>query len=160
MENLTIASDYAERRDCTVDRRTYNFRTAWHSLYRNRRKAMRRDSDSLIGVYIDAHRPTEFLIAVGIAMLSALDAYFTTILLANGSRELNPFMNYLMEQDYTLFVAAKILITGLSIVFLVMHKHHLLLNRFSGLQILSACFFIYLLLIAYEWSMVQHLLII
>jgi hypothetical protein len=148
------------RRSAGSDRREHNLRAALHSCFRNRRKAVRRTTDSVAGQYMDVHEPSLFAIAVGIALLSTLDAFFTLNLLMHGNQELNPLMNALIKYDIGIFIGAKMAITGLSVVFLVMHKHHLLFNRISGQQILTVCFGIYAALIVYELSMVRHIFFI
>jgi hypothetical protein len=150
----------AERRVPSSERRSNQRKAALYSFYRNRRKEVRRDDDSLIGVYVDSHEPRLFYLAITLMTLSVLDAFFTTLLIYNGSEELNPLLAYLMELNLYAFLGAKFFITGFSIVFFIWHKHHRLFNLISCYQLLIFSVAVYVLLVGYELSMVQHLTII
>ncbi|HEY5602852.1 MAG TPA: DUF5658 family protein [Gammaproteobacteria bacterium] len=151
---------FAERRAIDNDRRSNQRKAALYSIYRNRRKQLRRDGDNLIGVYVDAHEPKLFYLATGLMMLSVLDAFFTTLLIANGSEELNPVLAHLLAADLIAFLGAKFFITGFSILFFVMHRHHRLFNLISCYQLLVFSVAVYVLLIGYQLTMVRHLTII
>ena len=140
-----------------VERRTNNRKAVIYSLYRNRRSGLRRDSDDLTGAYVDTHEVSLWYLSLGLMTLCVLDAFFTTILISNGSEELNPILDYLLQIDLSLFLATKFLITGASIVFLVLHKNHRFMNLFNCYQLLVACVAIYFLLICYQLSMIRHL---
>lgn len=147
----------ADRRHSGTDRRTNLRKAAVHSVYRNRRKHLRRESDHNAAVYVDAHEPVLFYLAVTLMTLSVLDAFFTTILLQHGSEELNPLLALLLEIDLYIFLAAKFCVTGFGILFLIMHKRHRLFDRVSCYQLLIACVAIYIGLVAYEINMIRHL---
>ena len=150
----------AERRASRVERRTNQRKAALNAFYRNRRKQLRRDDDNSIGVYVDTHEPRLFYLAVTLMTLSVLDAFFTTLLIHNGSEELNPILAYLFEFNLYAFLGIKFFITGFSIVFFIWHKHHRLFNLISCYHLLIFSVGIYVLLVGYELSMVQHLTII
>ena len=148
-----------ERREMRNERRCNQVKAAVNSVYRNRRKLIRRESDNVIGVYVDAHEPKLWYLAIILMTLSALDAFFTTLLISNGSEELNPLLAYLLQIDLWVFLAVKFFITGTSIVFFVMHKHHRLLNTVNCYHLLAFSVAIYFILICYEFNMVRHLII-
>ena len=155
-----FGSSNAVSGDCRrqrVERRVNNRKAALHAVYSKRRRSIRRDTDSFNGSYVDAHEPQIGVLSAGLMLLCVFDAFFTTILIRHGSEELNPILNYLLQIDLSLFLAAKFFITGASITFLVMHKHHRLLNIVSCYHLLIASVVIYTLLIFYELSMLSML---
>lgn len=147
-----------ERRATRKERRQNQVKTALYSFYRNRRKQIRRASDDVNGIYVDVHERKLWYLAITLMTLSVLDAFFTTLLIANGSEELNPVLAYLLQIDLWVFLAVKFFITGTSIVFFVLHKHHRLLNTVNCYQLLVFSVTIYIILVCYEISMVQHLI--
>ncbi|MFV2057776.1 MAG: DUF5658 family protein [Thiohalomonadales bacterium] len=135
------------------DRRQKGVQTALQSSFRKRRRGPRRDCESAEPHYVDIHTPREFYIVVAAIMLSVLDCFFTLILIQHGSEELNPFMDYFLQIDTTLFFAVKFIITAFSLIFLILHKKFKLFNVFTGYQILLTCLFLYSVLVSYELSM-------
>lgn len=148
------------RRYPSNQRRTNMRRAALHSCYRNRRKAIRRDTDSLVGSYVDSHENRIAYLVLSAMLCSVLDAFFTLRLMEHGSYELNPFMAYMINNNVMLFLGFKFFLTGAGFSFLVMHKHHLLFNRISGYQLIIFGFVCYLTLIGYELTMIRHLPIV
>ena len=150
-------TNFVERRVQRIERRVNQRKAAVNALYRKRRHSVRRVSDDLNGVYVDTHEPQIWYLSTGLMLLCVLDAFFTTILIHHGSEELNPILNYLLQIDLGLFLGVKFLITGSSISFLVLHKHHRLLNTVSCYHLLIISVVIYLVLIFYELSMLRML---
>jgi len=146
-----------ERRYTHRERRRDHRKAAVHSFYRKRRQHFRRDGDKLVGIYVDTHESTLFYLALSLMALSVMDAFFTTLLISNGSEELNPILAYLLSLDLYIFLGAKFLITGSCAIFFIMHKHHRLFNLVSCYQLLILSVAIYFLLVCYELSMVRHL---
>ena len=146
-----------KRHSIDEERRRDHRKAAMHSFYRNHRKNLRRIHDHRIGTYVDSHEPTLFYLATALMILSVLDAFFTTLLISNGSEELNPILAYFLAVDLHVFLAVKFFITAFSIVFFIMHKHHRLFNLISCYQLLVLSVAVYFLLVCYELSMVQHL---
>lgn len=150
-------STFLDRRSQRIERRNNQRKAAVQAVYRRRRQTIRRASDNLSNIYIDTHEPRLLVLSTGLMLLCVLDAFFTTILLLHGSEELNPLLNYLLQIDLSLFLAAKFVVTGLCIGFLVLHKHHRLWNTISCYHLLIASVVIYTLLVCYEFSMIRHL---
>jgi len=157
---LEQGEQLAERRAIREERRANQRKAALYSFYRNRRKQLRRDNDNSVGIYVDAHEPKLFYLAMTLMFLSILDAFFTTLLIHNGSEELNPLLAYLFNINLYVFLGVKFFITGFSIVFFIWHKHHRLFNLVSCYHLLIFSVGVYVLLVGYEWNMVQHLTII
>jgi hypothetical protein len=139
------------------DRRKNSIRTAWYSLFRNRRTAVRRAGDSVINVYLDKHEPWLVYLAIGALFLCATDAFFTLALLKNGSFEINPLMDYFIQKDSRLFFLVKFLMTAGCVLFVLVHKNFRFLRIFKGYHVLLSAFGLYSLLICYELSMLLPL---
>lgn len=150
-------STFLDRRSQRIERRINQRKAAVQAVYRRRRKSIRRASDNLNNIYIDTHEPRLLVLSTALMLLCVLDAFFTTILLNHGSEELNPILEYLLQIDLSLFLAAKFVVTGLCIGFLVLHKHHRLLNTISCYHLLIGSVVIYALLVCYELSMIRYL---
>ena len=155
VQTVQQGCDNEDRRASSVERRTNNRKAVVHSFYRKRRNTLRRDSDDMSNVYVDTHEPKLWYLALGLMLLSVLDAFFTTILIQNGSEELNPVLDFLLKIDLSFFLAAKFFVTGSVIVFFVLHKHHRFLDTVNCYQLLVASVFIYTVLICYQFSMVR-----
>ena len=149
-----------ERRSTHHERRRNHRKAAVHSFYRNRRKHIRREHDATVGYYVDVHEPSLFYLALSLMVLSVLDAFFTTLLISNGSEELNPVLAYLLSLNIYFFLGTKFVLTGFCAMFFIMHKNHRLLNLVSCYQLLVLSVALYFLLVCYELSMVRHLPII
>jgi hypothetical protein len=153
MQNVQYFDSNMCARVNTQDRRKNSARTAWHSLYRNRRKAVRRASDAVINVYLDKHEPWLIYLAVGALFLSASDAYFTLALLQHGSYEMNPVMDYFIQKDSRLFFLVKFAMTACCVLFVLVHKNFRFLKIFKGSHVLLSSFALYSVLICYELGM-------
>ena len=157
---ITHESLSTECRFSHHERRRNHRKAAVHSFYRNRRQHIRREHDSAVDSYVDVHEPSLFYLALSLMILSVLDAFFTTLLISNGSEELNPILAYFLDLDIYFFLGVKFLITGFCTVFFIMHKNHRLFNLVSCYQLLVLSVAVYFLLVCYELSMVRHLPII
>ena len=146
-----------DRRVIRTERRRNNRKAALHSLYRNRRKHIRREIDKDSAIYVDVHEPVLFYLAITLMTLSVFDAFFTTLLLEHGSEELNPLLAFLLDMDLYVFLGVKFTITAFSILFFIMHKHHRLFNIISCYHLLIFSVVIYTALVFYEINMIRHL---
>jgi len=87
--------------------------------------------------------------AMTILLLSALDAYLTILHIRAGGDELIPTMRLALQHGETTFVATKMSVTGVGVVFLALHERFFLAR--VGFRLLLG---IYSVLMAY------HLLLI
>ena len=151
----------AEFENCcrSADRRKNVMKAAIYATFKKRRKNIRRNTDSIHDTYVDSMDSSVFTLAIVAMGLCICDAFFTTILLQNGSSELNPVMDMLLGYSLEAFLALKFSLTGMSSSLLVLHKHHRLLQIVNGYQLLWACVAGYLILVTYELSMIQHLIL-
>ncbi|TCK19272.1 hypothetical protein DFR30_2582 [Thiogranum longum] len=145
---LNSQSRAEERRD-QLDRRRHSWRTVTYcGLHgRGRRRHARREGHNY---YLDWYDPRLVMTGLGIVLLSCLDALLTLTLLNRGAYEANQFMAQLMEIGIGTFVATKIAITCIGILFLLMHSHFRILKVTSGKQVLKLLLSVYGVLILYE----------
>jgi len=121
----------------------------WRWAVHGRRRGPRRDGDR--HQQTDWYPPQLFLAAVGVLVLSAVDAGMTLHLLGTGMvEEANPLMRSLVEHDVSMFLHVKLLVTGLGLVLLVACADVELFRLVRTRRIAYALFAGYALLVAYE----------
>ncbi|NOY62945.1 MAG: hypothetical protein GXP10_07330 [Gammaproteobacteria bacterium] len=152
--SLQLAHCGAERRNGTSRRDKYP-RLLYLLAWRGRRRQGRRTEDQ-INSYVDHYEKRFLFITLGVLLLSCTDAAFTLQLLKLGAYEANPLMSGLLDISINSFVAAKIGLTAVCMIFLVAHKNF----HFKGISVshvLHGFFFMYLLLISYEIALFSFL---
>ena len=142
------ATAIAERR-AMHDRRRHSWRTLTYCGLegRGRRRHARRND---YNCYLDRYDPRLVFTGIAVLVMSGLDAVFTLMLLDRGATEANYFMARLMETSDELFIAVKLAVTTVGIMFLLMHAHFRLWRVISGKHLLQAVLTVYGLLIGYE----------
>jgi hypothetical protein len=143
-------------RQSEVDRRQYTLKTFMLSSYRKRRVTARRNEDQEAGYYVDCHEPFVVAISLGILLLCVADTFFTMIIINNGGRELNPFMNMFIEKDYKIFFFIKYALTAIGLLIVIAHNRFRIFKFLYGYHILFAFLFIYSLLVSYELAILQQ----
>src|SRR5262245_21758649 len=112
--------------------------STWSLVYggvRPRRRAGRRSGDAEL-VLLDWHESWILYLALAVLLMSCTDALFTLNLLAVGAEELNAIMRALLEHGVGWFLGAKIGLTALSIIALVIGARRMLLGRVRVLSLL------------------------
>ena len=133
----------------TEDRRQpLPFFSKYYLGIEGRRSTVRRAKDT--SAYVDHYEWPVFLVAVGIVIMSAMDAAFTLRLLTLGAIEMNAVMNVLIESNVYKFVAFKLGLTTMGVLLLVIHKNVSLSVGFKVYRIAQTVFAGYVALIAYE----------
>lgn len=132
------------------DRRVFSWRTVFFGFTRSRRHNLRRADDAEI-LFLDWHHPWLFFLSLGTMIMSCVDAFMTLALLERGMYEANPLMSAMLEQGVGAFAAAKMAMTGLSILVLVYLAKARFLNRFRTGLLLTVFFSLYACLICYEF---------
>jgi len=151
---LSCSCPYPQVKLRQHERRIFHMQSLLFSLFKRRRRDVRRIADRHIGHYVDLHEPKLLIIGVAIFVMSCMDAYFTLILLQHGAEEINPLMKLLIDIDITLFIKTKIAVTAVCIVFIIAHKNFWLLkNKIKVRSVLSATMVMYLVLINYQIGM-------
>jgi len=132
------------------DRREFSWRTVVFGFMRSRRRATRRDSE-VEPMFTDWHHPWLFFLAVGIMLMSSLDAFFTLQLLDRGAIEINPVMAAVIGQSAMSFAVSKMVLTGFGILALVFLSKSRFFNRMRTGLLLTFFFSVYAVLICYEF---------
>ena len=145
-----------ERRATTIDRRSQTFSSVLLGAMHPRRYINRRPVDDQVFV-LDWHDSGLFYVAIGIVLMSTMDAAFTLKLLAMGGEELNLAMKALLNLDTRSFLAVKFCSTGIGVVFLVACARVRLAGFLRVRRILEGICGFYAVLIIYEfYQLVAH----
>jgi hypothetical protein len=88
-----------------------------------RRSKVRRSADRERVVLLDRYSPKLFAVVMGIIVLSLLDAFLTLYLIEQGSKELNPVMDYFLKKGPLVFTLAKYVFTSVAVIIFVILCH-------------------------------------
>lgn len=119
------------------------------SLVAPRRMQGRRQSDRHFAV-LDRHDSGVAALAIALVLLSICDAFFTLTLISRGGSELNPFMNWMLQQGVAEFATAKMLLTALPALLLVATANLKFFSWIRARSILATLVGLYGGLICYE----------
>lgn len=136
------------------ERREYSMRTLSQCLLSPRRFNGRRSADRRFPV-LDRFESGLAFLAIGLMILSVMDSVFTLTLISHGGTEVNPFMNWLLQQSIFAFVGVKMLLTAIPAVMLVATGNVLVFGRFRARTILAAALGMYCGLIVYELGLLS-----
>lgn len=150
---LQQAAPFVERRASTQDRRRTTLQTVLRGAFVPRRRAGRRDSDR--DVSLDWHDPYLMFLSIAMLALSVTDAFFTVTLMTDGAKEANPLLAFMLDEHPRLFAAAKMALTGVSVVFLVAVARSKLFKLIPVSLIFQVLVLAYLALVGYEWWLVS-----
>jgi Domain of unknown function (DUF5658) len=106
-----------DRRLVDTDRRALTVRTLFASGFSPRRRVGRRADDHEVPV--DFHDPRLLVPAVGLLLLSIVDAFLTVRLMGDGAEEANPLLAFVLSEHPRLFATVKMALTGLGVLLLV-----------------------------------------
>lgn len=153
-ENLTVRM--RERRRRPDRRQRHVLFGDWRWAWAGRRSRSRRDEEAAeFGV--DRYQPQLLLLAIGILILSCMDAAFTLMLLQRGvASEANPLMRLLIDHDTQIFVNLKVVLTGAAVVFMVALAEWRFVRAVRVRHIMLVTLLAYGALVAYE---VYHFLV-
>ncbi|MDV6340417.1 DUF5658 family protein [Nitrosomonas sp. Is35] len=127
------------------------FFCAYHvGIKMGRRIGERRVSEKGKPVYVDRYTGNVLFCVIAILLLSALDAYLTLNILANGGEEINWFMAVLIEESTEKFVAVKLALTAMALILLVIHHNVRLIESLRVRHLKYAILAGYGTLIGYE----------
>lgn len=133
-----------------ADRRQFDWQTVVFGFLLSRRRGHRRSGEAT-PVFVDWHHPWLFFLAIGIMLLSTLDAFFTLELLQRGAVEVNPLMAAAIERGTATFTGSKMLLTGFGILMLVFLSRSRLFDRLRAGVLLTGFFSIYAGLVCYQF---------
>jgi uncharacterized protein DUF5658 len=144
MKRLGHAGPYLthERRDRS-DRRSRVWWSFWYGSFNPRRRTPSRRLDDSRFHSLDWYSAHLLVAAIGILLLSVVDAFMTLVLLEGGADEVNPIMGALIYRNVAMFAALKMGMTSVSIILMV------ILARYRFMRVLRVAWVLYGLLIAY-----------
>lgn len=145
-----------ERRLEAPGRREYTLTTFWHSVRAPRRISGRRSGDRRYTV-MDRVEPGVAILAIALMTMSLLDSVFTLTLLAHGGKELNPFMDILIQTSTSLFTSTKMAMTAIPAIILVATANLLVFNRIRARTFLAAMVGVYAGLMVYHLILLSHI---
>ncbi len=139
----------SERRERADRRRQAWWSVLYGSFNPRRRRPARRLGDSRFHP-VDWYSAHLLAVSVGILLLSAVDAFMTTILLLHGADEMNPIMAVLVYRGVATFAALKMAMTGAGIVMMVFLARYRFMRMIRVEIVLYAVLTVYAWLIGYE----------
>ena len=158
-----MVGEIADRRKLE-DRREETWRAFLYGNFRPRRRLGRRETDNHLFLF-DWYEPRVLYLALGVLLLSCTDALFTLNLLNHGATEANFIMASALERGIDGFLASKISLTVIPLVFLVAVVRRkflgactveLLLQFFCAGYLLLICYQIYLFEFIFDLNIFFH----
>jgi Domain of unknown function (DUF5658) len=152
-----------DARDCITDRRarwsrrSFSWRTVLYGHLHSNRRAMRRVEDTGM-LFPDWHHPWQFFLALGIMLLSCVDAFMTLQLLEHGMVEANPAMAAALSQGTAFFAATKVALTGAGVMILVYLANTFFMKILRTGLLLTIFFSAYCCLVCYQIVHLLHVL--
>ena len=111
----------SDARHRPTDRRNRPTRPFSRFMLRGRRRAGRRVGEAE-NIYVDRYSLEEWMLAMGVIVLSMLDLVFTILHLQAGGREANPVMDWFLQWGgVDAFTVAKTLFTLIGVCVLMLH---------------------------------------
>ncbi|MFQ5740442.1 MAG: DUF5658 family protein [Acidobacteriota bacterium] len=121
------------------------------------RQRIRRADDRKRHYYVDRYGLYSSLVFVLVLALSVADAYLTLQLVASGGEEANPVMAFFLRFGPLPFLLVKYFVTGLSLMFILVHKEYPLGGRLRVESLMILLLGLYAALILYEFSLLARL---
>lgn len=143
-----------ERRDRAERRRRLWWSAVYGSFNPRRRASPRRLSDSRFHA-LDWHSSHLLAVAMGIVLLSVVDAFLTLALLQGGAAEVNPVMAALIYQSVAMFATLKMGMTGAGVVLMVFLAQYRFMRLLRVEWVLYGVLLAYMGLIGYEIWMLK-----
>ncbi len=152
--DTSLSWDRENRRRIKDDRRHYSLRTFKHQVLAPRRFVGRRKSDRRFPV-LDRFEAGLFTMAMSLLCLSIMDSMFTLTLIAHGGREVNPFMNTMLNINVWTFMAVKMALTAIPAIVLVATANLKVFGLVRSRAALGAAVGMYAGLIVYELALLS-----
>ncbi|MCB9896376.1 MAG: hypothetical protein H6825_00095 [Planctomycetes bacterium] len=93
-----------------------------YTFFGGRRRGGRRDGE-VENVYVDVYSPQLVGLLLVFFGLTVIDSVSTLVYLGKGGQELNPIAQWMIDQGSVFFVVAKGLLSGLCLLFVMLHKN-------------------------------------
>jgi hypothetical protein len=149
-------SQGVDRRRPGPDRRRATLRALVVGSFARRRLGPRREADRSFAA-VDWHHPQWLAVSILILLLSCADAFLTLTLINLGAQEINPFMKPLVTGNGRGFALTKLLLTAGGVIVLTLLARFRVFGRLPIGWLLYGVFGIYVMLIAYEIWLLEHL---
>ena len=143
-----------ERRERT-DRRRRVWWSVYYGNFNPRRRTLPRRIDENRFHSLDWHSSHLLAVAIGILLLSVVDAFLTLQLLQGGADEVNPVMALVIYRSVTAFAAVKMGLTSVGIVFMVFLARYRFMRLMPVEWVLHGILLGYMGLIGYEVWMLK-----
>jgi hypothetical protein len=141
-----------------ADRRRSTFGALFHGSFKQRRRRIRRASDRHVAA-IDWHHPQWLAVSMLILLLCAGDAFMTLTLISLGAEEANPIMEPLVLGSGPAFAIWKMGLTSAGVIVLTILAQLRAFGRLPIGLLLYAVLAGYIVLIAYEFWLLDHILL-
>jgi hypothetical protein len=93
-----------------------------YTFFGGRRVAGRREGERE-NVYVDVYSPRLVALLLLFFALTVIDSVSTLVYLGKGGQELNPIAQWMIDQGGMFFVLAKGILSGLCLLFVMLHKN-------------------------------------
>jgi hypothetical protein len=149
------APHFSRERRSRADRRHRVWWSVWYGSFNPRRRAPPRRLDDSRFHSLDWHSSHLLAVAIGILLLSVLDAFLTVLLLQGGADEVNPVMAALIYRSVAMFAVLKMGMTGLGVLMMVFLARYRFMRLVRVEWALYGVLTAYVGLICYEIWMVK-----
>jgi hypothetical protein len=148
-------SDFSHERRARADRRHRVWWSVWYGSFNPRRRTPPRRLDDSRFHALDWHSSHLLAVAIGILLLSVMDAFLTLVLLQGGAAEVNPVMAALIYRSVAMFAALKMGMTGAGVLLMVILARYRFMRLLRVEWVLYGVLIAYVTLISYEVWMVK-----
>lgn len=93
-----------------------------YTFFGGRRKAGRRAGETE-NIFVDCYSPLMVVLLLVFFALTVVDSVSTLVYLGKGGQELNPIAQWMIDQGNLFFVAWKGVLSGICLVFVMLHKN-------------------------------------
>jgi hypothetical protein len=138
-----------------ADRRRRVWWSVYYGNFNPRRRAPPRRTDESRFHSLDWHSAHLLAVAIGILLLSVVDAFMTLLLLQGGADEVNPIMALVIYRSVAAFAAVKMGLTSVGIVFMVFLARYRFMRLMPVEWVLHGVLLAYVGLIGYEVWMLK-----
>jgi hypothetical protein len=146
---------FSQERRARADRRHRVWWSVWYGSFNPRRRAPPRRQDDSRFHSLDWHSSHLLAVAIGILLLSVLDAFLTMLLLQGGANEVNPVMAALIYRSVAMFAALKMGMTGLGVLLMVFLARYRFMRLVRVEWALYGVLLAYVSLVCYEFWMIK-----
>ena len=153
--NIRATPQPARERRARFERRRRLWWSICYGSFNPRRRAPSRRLDDSHFSSLDWYDSHLLAAAIGIVLLSVVDAFLTLLLLQSGANEVNPVMAPLVYRSVAVFASLKMAMTSVSVVTLVFLARYRFMRLIRVEVVLYLVLITYAALIGYEVSMLR-----